>query len=105
MLLVDDDMSVFFNADFASTWTRLADEFGVTAVPFLAIRGVQDVEALQGYAQSADHELSYITADVDLREGQQLTEAGSATVWRVRQEPQRTGDGATSTVLIGQAPA
>ena len=102
-MLVDDDMTVFFNADFASTWTRLVG-VGCASVQFLAIHGVQDVEALQGYALSADHELSYITADVDLAEGQLLQAQGNPTLWRVRSEPQRTVDGATSTVLIGKAP-
>lgn len=102
-MLGDDDMTVFFNSDFASTWTRLV---GVDcgSVQFPAIRGVQDVEALQGYALSADHELSYITGDVNLSAGQLLQEQGKPDLWRVRAEPLRTADGATSTVLIGLAP-
>lgn len=102
-MLMDDDMTVFFNADFSSPWTRLAG-VGHALVQFPAIRGVQDVEALQGYTLSADHELSYITSDVDLAEGQTLQQQGSNVLWRVRAAPQRTADGATSTVLIGQAP-
>lgn len=101
--MVGDDMTVFFNSDFASTWTRLLD-VDCAEVPFAAIKGVQDVEGLQGYALSADHELSYITSDVDLREGQLLQEQGKPALWRVRAEPVRAGDGATSTVLIGLAP-
>lgn len=102
-MLVDDDMTVFFSADFCSTWTRLVGaDCGL--VQFPAIHGVQDVDALQGYALSADHELSYITADVDLREGQLLQEQGKPAVWRVRKEPVRTADGLTSTALIGKAP-
>ena len=108
MSLVDDDMSVFFSADFATSWTRLAgvDDHGdyVAAATFDAIQGVQDVEALQGYALSADTEITYPTEAVTLKEGQHLTQAGSATVWRVRREPQRSGDGATTTALIGLAP-
>lgn len=104
MLAVDDDMIVFFNADFASTWVRLAG-VDCAAVQFPAIHGVQDVEALQGYGQSGDHELSYITADVDLREGQQLQEQGSTIVWRVRRDPQRSTDGVTSLVQLSRAPA
>lgn len=103
-MLVDDDMSVFFNPDFASEWTRLSG-VGVAAVPFPAIRGVQDVEALQGFALNAETEITYITGDVDLRDQQLLQVAGSATVWRVQGEPVRTGDGATSTARIGLAPA
>jgi len=103
MHLVDDDMSVFFNADFALIWTRLAGA-GVAAVPFPAIRDVEDVDALQGYALNAQYDLSYITADVDLHDQQLLQEAGSATIWRVQGEPERTGDGATSIARIGHAP-
>lgn len=103
-MLGDDDLgTVFFGPDFASTWTRLADAENA-AVQFPAIRGVEDVEGLQGYALSADHELTYITGDVDLHEGQTLQQLGSAAIWRVRREPQRTVDGATSTVLIGASP-
>lgn len=101
MLAVDDDMGVFFNADFASTWVRLVG-VDCAAVQFPAIHGVQDVEALQGYALGADHELSYITNDVDLQEGQQLQEVGATTVWRVRSDPQRTADGMTSLVQISK---
>lgn len=103
-MLVDDDMTVFFNADFCATWTRLAGAVEA-AVQFPAIRGVQDVDALQGYALNAEHELTYITADVDLQDQQLLQETGSATVWRVQGEPVRTVDGATSTARIGPAPA
>lgn len=101
-MLGDDDMTVFFNPDFAATWTRLAG-VGHLSVEFPAIRGVQDVDALQGYALSADHELSYVTGDVDLHEGQLLQLVGDASTWRVRREPLRTGDGLTSTVQIGRA--
>lgn len=104
MLAVGDDMTVFFNADFASTWVRLVGAECET-VQFPAIHGVQDVEALQSYALGAEHELSYITNDVDLREGQLLQEVGSPTLWRVRSAPQRTVDGVTSLVQIGKAPA
>ena len=103
MPMVDDDPVVFFNADFVTHWTRLAGA-DVAAVSFPAIHGVQDAEGLQGYALTADSEITYITGDVDLHEGQLLTQSGSATTWRVRREPLRTGDGMTSTVLIGQAP-
>lgn len=103
MLVIDDDMGVFFNADFCADWVRLVG-VDCPAVQFPAIHGVQDVEALQGYALSADHELCYVTASVDLKEGQQLQELGNATIWRVRRDPQRTDDGMTSTVLIGKAP-
>lgn len=102
-MLVDDDMSVFFGADFASTWTRQAST-GVAAVTFPAIKGVEDVAALQGYALNAEYELSYITSSVDLHDKQLLQEAGSATVWRVQGEPVRAGDGATSNARIGHAP-
>ena len=103
-MLGDDDLSaVFFGPDFAQSWTRLAD--GQNApVQFAAIRGVEDVEGLQGYTLSADHELTYITSDVDLHEGQTLQLERSAALWRVRGEPKRAADGATSTVLIGASP-
>lgn len=102
-MLGDDDMTVFFNPDFASTWVRLA---GVDCleVEFPAIRGVEDVEGLQGYALSADHELSFITGDVNLHEGQTLQERGKPALWRVRREPLRISDGATSSVVIGASP-
>lgn len=100
---VDDDMTVFFNTDFTSTWTRLAG-IGAAAVQFFAIRGVRDVDALQGYTFNAETEIMYITADVDLHDQQQLQEAGKATVWRVQGDPVRTIDGATSTARIGLAP-
>ncbi len=103
MIVVDDDMHVFFNADFASDWVRLAGA-GCVAVQFAAIAGVQDVEGLQGYALEGDHELSYITTAVDLQEGQQLQELGKAAIWRVRRDPQRTADGMTSLVQIGKVP-
>ena len=99
-MLVDDDMTVFFNPDFASTWTRLAG-VDIDAVQFPAILGVQDVEALQGYALGAEYELCYATGDVDLAEGQTLQETGKPQIWRVRQEPRRTNDGLTSSVFIG----
>ena len=109
MPLVDDDMSVFFCPDFTTSWTRLAgvDDSGASygAATFAAIQGVQDVEALQGYALSADTEITYPADAVTLKSGQLLTQAGSATVWRVRRDPQRSGDGATTTALIGLAPA
>ena len=101
--MVDDDMSVFFNADFCATWTRLVG-VDCAVVQFPAIRGVQDVEALQGYALNAETEITYITDDVELKEKQLLQEAGSATVWRVQGNPVRTGDGAISTARIGPAP-
>jgi hypothetical protein len=101
-MLGDDDMTVFFNPDFASTWVRLAGA-DCAYVEFPAIRGEQDVEALQAYAQSTSTELAYITADVDLREGQQLQIKGTPQLWRVRQEPQLTVDGATSVVQVGKA--
>jgi hypothetical protein len=101
--MIDDDMTVFFGTDFATTWTRLVG-VDCSAVQFPAIHGVQDAEALQGYALNAQHELSYITGDVDLREGQVLQEQGKPALWRVRAEPLRTADGATSTVVIGLAP-
>ncbi len=104
MPAVDDDMGVFFNTDFASTWTRLVG-VDYAAVQFPAIHGVQDVEALQGYALGADHELSYITGDVDLQEGQQLQELGTSTIWRVRRDPQRAADGMTSLVQLSKVPA
>lgn len=103
MLAVADDMTVFFCADFASTWVRLVGA-DCAAVQFPAIHGVQDVEALQGYALSADDELSYITTAVDLHEGQLLREQGTTAVYRVRKEPVRAADGMTSTVLIGRVP-
>lgn len=103
-MLADDDMTVFFGPDVASTWTRLAG-VGHAVVQFPAIRGVQDVDALQGYALNAETDLHYITGDVDLHDKQLLQEAGSATVWRVQGEPMRTNDGATSTARIGHAPA
>jgi hypothetical protein len=103
MLVVDEDMHVFFNADFASDWVRLAGG-GSTAKQFAAIAGVQDVEGLQGYALEGDHELSYVTADVDLAEGMQLQEVGKSAIWRVRRDPQRTADGLTSLVQIGKVP-
>lgn len=102
-MLVDDDMTVFFSTDFASTWVRLAG-VGLAPVEFPAIMGVQDVEALQGYALSTDHELAYVTGDVNLSEGQLLQQLGKPATWRVRSDPQPTADGLTSTVLIGQAP-
>lgn len=103
-MLGDDDMrTVFFNPDFAATWTRLVDAENAL-VEFPAIKSVEDMEGLQGYTLSADHELTYITDDVNLHEGQLLQEVGKPALWRVRREPQRTGDGATSTVLIGASP-
>ena len=99
-MLVDDDMAVFFSPDFAAPWVRLAG-VGVDAAQFPAILGVQDVEALQGYALGAEYELCYATGDVDLAEGQTLQETSKPQIWRVRQEPRRTNDGLTSSVFIG----
>ncbi len=94
-------MTVFFNADFCSTWVRQASP-GVAEVEFPAMKGEQDVEALQGYALAAQTELSYITSDVDLHDQQTLLQVGSPTVWRVLAEPVRTADGLTSLARIGR---
>lgn len=103
-MLGDDDLgTVFFSPEVAATWTRLADADNAV-VQFPGILGVEDVEGLQGYTLSADYELTYITGDVDLHAGQTLQQAGKPALWRVRREPLRTGDGSTSTVLIGAAP-
>ena len=103
-MLGDDDLhTVFFSPDFARIWVRLADAENAQ-VQFPAVHGVEDVEGLQGYALSADYELNYITSDVDLHEGQTLQQLGSGALWRVRREPQRSADGACSTVLIGASP-
>lgn len=102
-MLVDDDKGVFFSADFCATWTRLAG-VDYASVQFPAIHGVQDVDALQGFAQGAEHELCYATDDVDLCEGQLLQQQGHSVVWRVRKDPVRGTDGLTSTVLLGMAP-
>ena len=102
MALVEDDSGVFFNADFCTTWTRLAAT-GVAAVAFPAIYGVADESALQGYTLNADHALCYPSTSVDLQTGQTLQQAGSATLWRVRGEPLRSADGFTCTAAIGAA--
>lgn len=102
-MLGDDDMAVFFSADFCTTWTRLVGADSAV-VQFAAIYGVQDVDALQGYALGAEHELCYATDDVDLCEGQLLQQQGQPAVWRVRKDPVRGADGLTSTVLLGKAP-
>lgn len=99
-MLGDDEMTVFFNPDFASTWTRLAGA-DCDAVEFPAIFSVQDAEALQGFALGAENELCYATGDVDLAEGQRLQQQGKPELWRVRQEPRRSQDGLTSTVALG----
>jgi hypothetical protein len=101
--MVDDDMAVFFGADFATTWTRLVGA-DCSLVPFPAIHGVQDVEAMQGYVLNAECEITYITGDVDLKDKQLLQQSGSATIWRVQGDPVRGGDGATSTARIGKVP-
>lgn len=99
---VDDDMGVFMNADFCSTWTRFAD-VDCAQASFLAIYGVQDAAALQGYVLSADHQLTFSTADItDLHDGQTLQQQGDPAEWRVRGEPQRDNDGSTSTLSIGR---
>lgn len=100
MLAVGDDMTVFFNADFCSDWVRQASP-GVAEVQFPAMKGEQDVEALQSYALVSQTDLSYITSDVDLHDQQILLQVGSPTLWRVIGEPVRTADGLTSLTRIG----
>lgn len=100
-MLGDDDMTVFFNPDFASTWVRLSGG-DCAYVEFPAIRGEQSVEALQAYASGTVTELTYITSDVDLRDGQQLQIKGTPQLWRVRKEPEPIDDGATSVVQVGK---
>ena len=92
-----EDLSVFFNtAEFAHVCTL--QRSGEPDVPFNAIFGVVDQTALQGYAITAEYELSYPTNAVQLLEGDNVLIDGQ--VWRVRRDPMRVADGRISSAFL-----
>ena len=97
--MFDEDLSVFFDTDeFAIACVR--QRAGQPDVPFSGILGVVDQDALQGYAVTAEHQLTYPTAAVQLAEGDTI--AINAQMWRVRRDPTRVEDGSVSWALLSQ---
>lgn len=102
--MMTEDLGVFFDTDdFASVCTR--QRAGTPDVPFNGIVGVVDQDALQGYAITAEHYLTYPTAAVALLEGDHISVTGPLGVsqlWKVRREPTRVEDGNVSHALLSK---
>lgn len=97
--MMTEDLDVFFDTDdFASACTR--QRVGAPDWPFKGILGVVDQEALQGYAITAEHYLTYPTATVTLLEGDLISTSGQ--LYKVRREPTRVEDGNVSHALLSK---
>lgn len=100
--MMTEDLDVFFDTgDFASACIR--QRVGTPDLPFKAILGVVDQEALQGYAITAEHYLTYPTAAATLLEGDHI--GIGSTLYKVRREPTRVEDGNVSHALLSKVGA
>lgn len=105
-LLADDIDSVFFGADFASTFARYRPL--AAAVEFAAIFGVADDEALEGRSLAVVRVLR-LPASVDLRADDivvAVQDIGAMGVsageqFRVLEMPVRVNDGMEMEALLG----
>ena len=97
------DLAVFYGPEFAREFTHAP-----TGVVFPAIFGVADQEGLDGYTITAEHEINYPFASVQLNDGDLIVDSGSddvpaGTEWIVRGTPMRANDGRQCTVLLSRS--
>lgn len=111
MLNLEEDMAtVFYGADFATTFTR--QRLAVADVDVTVIFGVVDEEALDGRAMAATRKVQMpVTQDVradDVLVAKEAIPALTIAVgarFRVLDNPQRVNDGMEMEALLGSVSA
>lgn len=97
--MIADDLSVFFTGgEFAELFVRRRPP--APDVEFGGILGVNDRDALQGYAITAEYRLRYPVSAVELVEGDEV--AGAAGTFRVRRVD-RVVDGLEAEALLSRS--
>lgn len=96
--MIGDDLTPFFvEGEFAVPVVRR--RASVPDVPFSGILTTTDEEALQGYAMTADHRLSYPTDSIDLTAGDEVVVNGEAYLVR---RTDRVNDGMETEAVISK---
>lgn len=96
--MIGEDLTPFFvEGEFAVPVVRR--RASVPDVAFTGILTTTDEEALQGYAITADHRLSYPTGSIDLSSGDEVVVSGETFLVR---RTDRVNDGLESEAVISK---